>query len=68
MLLLTEFVVRKQNLVSDTGNVAYSLLVMKIIFASSSLRILIAALLKKIRRLKYLVVSRRVHKIVKSGC
>jgi hypothetical protein len=44
-------VVRKQSLVSDTGNVASSLLVMKIIFAISSLRILITALLKKLEDL-----------------
>jgi len=67
MLLLTEFVVRKQNLVSDRGNVAYSLLVIKIIFTSSSLRIIITASLKKIKRFKYLVVFRRVHKIAKSA-
>jgi len=56
MMLLTEFVARKQNLVSDTGNVAYSLLVMKIIFTISSLRIIILASLKKIRRFKYFVI------------
>jgi len=51
MMLLTEFVVRKQNLVSYIGNVPYSLLVMKMIFIGSCLWIIISASLKTLEDL-----------------